>query len=149
MAIFLRQLLSHLKCPAFALRKRTPKSCGLSLYPSDSVQKYQIFWKNIKKLIHIPLHVNFNFYIANWKCLCGLVVRVPGYRTRDSGFDFRRYQILWEVVDLERGPIRLVRITEELLEWKSSCSGSRQPGFTAVGIRCVDHGTSSIRKRWH
>jgi hypothetical protein len=25
--------------------------------------------------------------------LCGLVVRVPGYRSRDPGFDSRRYQI--------------------------------------------------------
>jgi hypothetical protein len=28
---------------------------------------------------------------------------------------------------LERGPLSLVRITEELLEWKSSGSGSRKP----------------------
>jgi hypothetical protein len=34
--------------------------------------------------------------------LCGLVVRVLGYRSRGPGFDFRRYQIFWEVVDLER-----------------------------------------------
>jgi hypothetical protein len=25
--------------------------------------------------------------------LCGLVVRVPGYRSRGSGFDFRGYHI--------------------------------------------------------
>jgi hypothetical protein len=43
------------------------------------------------------------------------VVRVPGYR---SGFDSRRYQIFLEVVGLERGPLSLVRITEELLERK-------------------------------
>jgi hypothetical protein len=46
------------------------------------------------------------------------VVRVPGYRSRDPGFDSRRYQIFFEVVALERGPLNLVRITEELLEWK-------------------------------
>jgi hypothetical protein len=34
-----------------------------------------------------------------------------------------------------------VRITEELLEWKSSGSGSRKPGLTAVGIRCAEHST--------
>jgi hypothetical protein len=54
--------------------------------------------------------------------LCGLVVRVPDYRSRGPGFDFRRYHIFWEVVGLERGPLSLVRITEELLEWKSSGS---------------------------
>jgi hypothetical protein len=51
--------------------------------------------------------------------LCGLVVRVPGYRLRGLGFDSRRYQIFSEVVDLERGPVSLMRITEELLERKS------------------------------
>jgi hypothetical protein len=51
--------------------------------------------------------------------LCDLVVRVPGYRSRGPGFDSRRYQIFWQVVGLERGPLSLVRITEELLEWKS------------------------------
>jgi hypothetical protein len=55
--------------------------------------------------------------------LCGLVVRVLGYRSVGPGFDFRRYQIFWEVVGLERGPLSLVRITEELLEWKISGFG--------------------------
>jgi hypothetical protein len=50
--------------------------------------------------------------------LCGLVVRVPGYRSRGPGFDSRRYQIFWEVLGLERGSLSLVSITEELLEWK-------------------------------
>jgi hypothetical protein len=50
--------------------------------------------------------------------LCGLVVRVPGYRSRGSGFDSRCYQIFWEVVGLERGQLSLVRIIEELLERK-------------------------------
>jgi hypothetical protein len=51
--------------------------------------------------------------------LCGLVVRVPGYRSREPELDSRRYQIFWDVVGLERGPLNLVRIIEELLEWKS------------------------------
>jgi hypothetical protein len=57
--------------------------------------------------------------------LCGLVVRVPGYRSRGPGFDSWRYQIFWEIVGLERGPLSLVSIIEELLEWKSSGSGLR------------------------
>jgi hypothetical protein len=64
---------------------------------------------------------------------CVLVVRVPGYRSRGSEFDFRRYQIFWEIVGLERGPLGLVRITEELLEWKSSGSGSRKPRLRSRG----------------
>jgi hypothetical protein len=48
--------------------------------------------------------------------LCGLVVRVPGYRSRGPGFDSQRYQIFWEVVGLERDPLTFVRRIEELLE---------------------------------
>jgi hypothetical protein len=39
------------------------------------------------------------------------------------GFDFRRYQIFWEVVGHERGPLSLVSTIEELHERKSSGSG--------------------------
>jgi hypothetical protein len=50
--------------------------------------------------------------------LCGLVVRVSGYRSRGPEFDSRRFQIFWEAAGLERGPLSLVRPTEELLEEK-------------------------------
>jgi hypothetical protein len=40
-----------------------------------------------------------------------------------SGFDSRRYQILWEVVGLERGPLILVSTFEKLLGRKSSGFG--------------------------
>jgi hypothetical protein len=53
----------------------------------------------------------------------GLVARVPGYRSRGLGFDFRCFQIFWEVVGLESGPLSLVSTIEELLERKSSGSG--------------------------
>jgi hypothetical protein len=48
--------------------------------------------------------------------ICGLAVRVPGCRSRGPGFDSRRYHIFGKVVGLERGPLSLVRINEELLE---------------------------------
>jgi hypothetical protein len=38
---------------------------------------------------------------------------------RRSGFDSRCYQIFWEVVGLQRGPLNHVSTTEELLETKS------------------------------
>jgi hypothetical protein len=44
-------------------------------------------------------------------------------------------------VGLERSPLSLVSITEELLEWKSNGFGSRKARLTAVGIRCSDHVT--------
>jgi hypothetical protein len=54
--------------------------------------------------------------------LCDLVPRIPGYRFRDPGFDSWRNQILWEILGLERGPLSLVRIIKEVLEWKISGS---------------------------
>jgi hypothetical protein len=42
-----------------------------------------------------------------------------------SGFDSRRYQIFWEAVGLERGPLGLVSTIEELLKRKSSGSGQK------------------------
>jgi hypothetical protein len=63
-----------------------------------------------------------------------------------SWFDSRRYQIYWEVVGLERGPLRLVSTIEEELGRKSSGSGlesreSRDP--------YAHNATPSIRKSWH
>jgi hypothetical protein len=55
--------------------------------------------------------------------LCCLVVRVSGDRSRGPGSDSRRYQISWEAVGLERGPLSFVSTAEELLERKSSGSG--------------------------
>jgi hypothetical protein len=50
--------------------------------------------------------------------LCGQVVRVPDNRSRSPGFDSLHDQIFWEVVGLERDPLRLVSTSEELLERK-------------------------------
>jgi hypothetical protein len=50
--------------------------------------------------------------------LCGLVVRVSGYRSKGPGFDSRPYQIFWEVGGLVRGPLSLVRTTESYLNEK-------------------------------
>jgi hypothetical protein len=55
--------------------------------------------------------------------LCGLVVRVPGYKSRGPGFHSQCYQIFWEVVGLKRGPLSHVSTIEELLERKSSGFG--------------------------
>jgi hypothetical protein len=48
--------------------------------------------------------------------LSRLVVTVPDYRSSGPGFDSRRYQIFCEMVGVERGPLSLVMITEELPE---------------------------------
>ena len=73
----------------------------------------------ISMLFHIGNIVQITMgFINSVDRLCGLVVRVSGYRYRGPGFDPRRYQIFWLVVGLERGPLSLVRSIEELLEWK-------------------------------
>jgi hypothetical protein len=68
-------------------------------------------------------HAKFQYlrYISDR--LCGLVVRVPGYRSRGPGFYSRRYQIIWEVMGLEPVPLSLVSTIEELLRRNSSGSG--------------------------
>jgi hypothetical protein len=55
-----------------------------------------------------------------------------------SGFDSRHYQIFWEVVGLERGPLSLVSATEELLDRKVAAPVYKTEN-TAVGIRHADH----------
>jgi hypothetical protein len=66
-----------------------------------------------------PYHLSCSPYDR----LCGLVVTVPGCLPRGPGFDPLRYQIFCVAVGLERGPLSLMRINEELLERKSSGSG--------------------------
>jgi hypothetical protein len=46
--------------------------------------------------------------------LCGLEVRVPGYRYRGPGFDSRDYQIFPRVMGLEQGPLSLVSTIDRL-----------------------------------
>jgi hypothetical protein len=57
------------------------------------------------------------------RCLCGLLVRVPGYRSTGPVFHSRRYQIFWEVMVLELVPLSLVSTIEELFGRNSSGSG--------------------------
>jgi hypothetical protein len=73
-------------------------------------------WMNsgIRKYFNqIPEFTSLSQFIDR---LCGLVVTVPGYRSRGPGFDSRCYH--WEVVGLKRGPLSLVKIIEELLDGK-------------------------------
>jgi hypothetical protein len=72
---------------------------------------------------HIPPGISC-IYILLWTDrLCGQVVRIPGHRSRGSGFDSQHCLIFWEVMGLERGPLSLVSKADELLGRKSSSSG--------------------------
>jgi hypothetical protein len=68
------------------------------------------------------LHILVNSIKGEWPPLWS-----SGYsswlQTQRSGFHSWRYQIFWEVVGQERGPLSLVSTIEELLGRKSSDSG--------------------------
>jgi hypothetical protein len=51
-----------------------------------------IFKLKIKNMITLIPEVNYEAG-SDSNCLCGLVITVPGYRSRGPGFDSRRYQI--------------------------------------------------------
>jgi hypothetical protein len=55
-----------------------------------------------------------------------------------SAFDSGRYQIFWEVVCLERGPLSLVSTIEELLE-RTVAAPVEKTEIMAIGIRRADY----------
>jgi hypothetical protein len=63
-----------------------------------------------------------------------------------SRFDFRRYQIFWEVVGLERGPLSLLNTIEELLGRNSSSSGLENRDYDRRGFAALTMRHPSTRK---
>jgi hypothetical protein len=80
---------------------------SVRLPPNDIFKKYMNFGKSWYQIDRF----------------CGLVVRVPSYRSRGPGFDSRRHQIFYEVVGLERSPHSVVSTIEELLGRNNSGFG--------------------------
>jgi hypothetical protein len=95
---------------------------------------------------------------TNWIYICYVEKRRPHLwssgqsswlQTHRSWFDFRRYQVFWEVMGLERGPLSLVSTIKELLGRKNCGFGqesgeygrrdpSRWPSLTSVALVCTD-----------
>jgi hypothetical protein len=76
--------------------------------------------------------------------LCGLVVKVLGYRSGGQGSIPGTTKK--KVVGLERGPLSLVSTTEELLDRKVAANVYKTEN-AAVGIRHADHvGPSNCKK---
>jgi hypothetical protein len=78
--------------------------------------------------------------------LCGLVVRVLGYRSGGLG-SIPGTTRKKKVVGLERGPLSLVSTTEELLDRKVAAPVCETEN-TAIGFRHADHLATYIRKSW-
>jgi hypothetical protein len=68
-------------------------------------------------------NLHYNLYMFSVDRFCGLVDRVPGYRSRGPGSIPGAIKFFWEVVGLGRGSLSLVSTNEELLERKSSGTG--------------------------
>jgi hypothetical protein len=66
-----------------------------------------------------------------------------------SVFDSRRYQIFYEVVCLEWGPLSLVSKIEELLETNSIGSSPENLYYGRRRSAALTMWHSSIRKSWH
>jgi hypothetical protein len=82
---------------------------------------------NLSHSVYNDIHLQNRYIVKNVTVISTPRLWSTGQSSRlqiqRSGFHSRCYQIFWEAVDLERGPLILVSATEELLEWKSSCSG--------------------------
>jgi hypothetical protein len=77
--------------------------------------------------------------------VCGLVVRVLGYRSGGPGSI--PGTTIKKVVGLEQGPLSLVSSTEELRDRKVAGPVYKTEN-TTVGIRHADHVAPSISKSW-
>jgi hypothetical protein len=106
------------------------------LHLGSPVGHFQIFQLNLSISLFCPCNVRHVLYISlyaltaslQWPPLCSSG-QGSWLQMRRSGFDFRRYQIFWEVVGLERGPLSLVSTIEELLGRKSSGSDLEIRGY--------------------
>jgi hypothetical protein len=64
-----------------------------------------------------------------------------------SGFDSQRYQIFWEEVDLEWGPLGLMSTIEELLEINNSSFGLEIREYGSRDPSRLPRGTNFSDKR--
>jgi hypothetical protein len=79
-------------------------------------------FKNYKVFVIHDFQLNLNILVILGRLPLWSSGQSSWLQIRSSGFDFRRYQIFWKVVGLERGPLSLVSTIEELLGRKNSCS---------------------------
>jgi hypothetical protein len=93
----------------------------------------------INVIVSVPVVINL--CICYCDGLCGLVVRIPGYSTRGPRYESRCYQIFWEVVGLEWGPLSLASTIKELLGRISSGSCLETRKYGHMDLLCWPHNT--------
>jgi hypothetical protein len=120
--------LFHCKNTKWPVQSRSSSLCNFSLHLENFSRNisWALFSNTWKFMITYfkTIQNRWQMYMFLFSVLesrdrfCGLVVRVSGYISSGPEFDFRRFHIFWEATGLERGPLSLVRTTEELLEGK-------------------------------
>jgi hypothetical protein len=98
--------------------------CRVNLIISNSVVNHRTFRRSawIGTGTNVCVYITLNIMCLGWPPLWSSG-QSSWLHTQKSGFDSRPYQIFWQVMGLERGPLSLVSTTEELLEGRSSGSG--------------------------
>jgi hypothetical protein len=117
--MYLSVYASEGKRQFFLFAVRRGRHASMLLFKFISVISMWQFMKLKQRIIPVSFGHGLLTFARKY---CGLVVRIPGYRSRGPRFDFRRYHIFGEVVRLEQGLLGLVKITEELFERKRSGS---------------------------
>jgi hypothetical protein len=81
-------------------RKISGKLLSMEQVPCSQPTKWRIYYecnvliRDYYVPVNSPSLCEYIYPVqVNRDCLCGLVIRVPGYSSRGPRFDFRRYQI--------------------------------------------------------
>jgi hypothetical protein len=113
----------------------------LNVHRATAIQTFQLY---IVETFEILIFSSLCLFQTLHDRLCGLVVRVLGYRSGGPGSILGTTRKK-TVVGLERGALSVVNTTEELLDRKVAAPVYKSEN-TAGGIRHADHVAPSIRK---
>jgi hypothetical protein len=102
----------------------------------ETVNTIQILNEMLQKWYRKYIKYTYAYWPALWSSGQSSWLQI-----QRSGFDFRGYQIFWEVVGLERGPLSLVSTTEELL-------GKKKLRFRSRNVRIPPEGYVTLTT-WH
>jgi hypothetical protein len=101
----------------YVMQKKVDHLCGLVVrFPDNRTEIYCVSCEVRTEFIYVT-------YVEESRPPLWSSGQSSWLQIQRSGFDFRRYQIFWEVVELERGSFNLVSAIEKLLGRKSSGSG--------------------------